>query len=123
MPIMKTELILLVGVLLDTGGCQGMHQRLGMMEGKKEAGQDGLSTWFKSFVDVVDDEKRNWSAIQEVLDERGTNDLKQPVELEDDDHTPLHYVTEEGDLEVVAALINNQKHDNYTLPLDKYASV
>jgi hypothetical protein len=112
MPIMKIELILLVGVLLATGGCQGMHQRLGMMEGKKEAGQDGLSTWFESFVDVVDDEKRNWSAIQEVLDERGTNDLKQ-----------LHYVTEEGDLEVVAALINNQKHDNYTLPLDKYASV
>jgi Ankyrin repeats (3 copies)/Ankyrin repeat len=106
---MQKELMLLVGVLLATGGCQGMHQRLGMLEEKKEAGQDGLSTWFKSFVDVVDDEQRSWSAIQAVLDEGGANYLKQPVELEDDDYTPLHYVAEEGDLEVVTELINNRE--------------
>lgn len=39
----------------------------------------------------------------------GANDLKQPVELEDDDYTPLPGVAEEGDLEVVAGLINNRE--------------
>jgi hypothetical protein len=60
-------------------------------------------------VNVVDNEKRSWSAIQGVLDKGGTNDLKQPVELEGDDYTPLHDVAEEGDLEVVARLINNRE--------------
>jgi hypothetical protein len=60
-------------------------------------------------VNVVDDEKRSWSAIQGVLDKGETNDLKQPVELEDDDYTPLYGVAEEGDLEVVARLINNRE--------------
>lgn len=33
--------VILLGFLLAIGGCQGMHQRLDMMEGKEEAGQDG----------------------------------------------------------------------------------
>lgn len=34
--ITKKELMLLVGVLLATSGCQDIRQRLGMMKGKKK---------------------------------------------------------------------------------------
>ena len=59
------KLMPLVNILLATSGCQGMHQRLGMIEEKQKLSKLSL---FKSFVNVVDDEKKRWSAIQEVLD-------------------------------------------------------
>ncbi|MFM2428423.1 MAG: hypothetical protein RL012_307 [Bacteroidota bacterium] len=49
------KIFILLGLLLAIGGCQGMSHRLGMVEGKEEAGQGGLNTWFESFVDAVDE--------------------------------------------------------------------
>lgn len=60
--------LILLGLLLAIGGCQGIHQCLGMMEGKEEAGRDGLNTWFELFVDVVDNAE-GWDTLAASLDQ------------------------------------------------------
>jgi ankyrin repeat protein len=81
-----------------------------MMEGKEEAGQDGLNAWFESFVDVVDvGNAKEWDALATSLDqEKEGGYLDKNVEWEDDQYTPLHYAAQKGDLDIVEELI--EKH-------------
>lgn len=68
--------ILLLGVLLATGGCQGMHQRLGMIREEGDTASDTHLTWFKYFVDAVDNEnneEEEWDAVDKALDEGQRN--------------------------------------------------
>ncbi|MFM2428544.1 MAG: hypothetical protein RL012_428 [Bacteroidota bacterium] len=66
---------IILGVLLATGGCQGMHQHLGMMHEEGNTASDARHIWFKSFVDAVDNEneEEEWDAVDKVLDEGQSN--------------------------------------------------
>ncbi len=81
------KIAVLLGLLLAIGGCQGTHQRLGIMGGKEEAGQGGLNTWFESFVDLVDNAEE-WDTIAASLDQgKESGYLDKSVEWEEDQYT------------------------------------
>jgi Ankyrin repeats (3 copies)/Ankyrin repeat len=109
--------ILLLGVFLATGGCQGMHQRLGMMREEGDTASDTHRTWFKSFVDAVnnDNEEEEWDAVEKVLDEGQSNQqLGVTVTWSGEGqetgckYTPLHYAAAKGNLQIVRELVEQR---------------
>lgn len=87
----------------------------GQDEKKEEASQASpeLTAWFQRFVDVLD-HAEEWDEVAGLLAEgRRCGYLDKGVSWDDDQYTPLHYVAEEGDLEVVQELI-----EKYGIPVD-----
>jgi hypothetical protein len=109
--------IILLGVLLATDGCQGMHQRLGMMREEGNTASDTHLTWFKSFVDAVnnENEEEGWDAVDKALDEGQRNQqLGVTVTWSGEgeeavcEYTPLHYAAAKGDLQIVRELVEQR---------------
>jgi hypothetical protein len=53
-----------------------MHQRLGMIREEGDTASDTHLTWFKYFVDAVDNEnneEEEWDAVDKALDEGQRN--------------------------------------------------
>ena len=69
---------------------------------------DGLRSWFESFVDAVDNGKQD--VINEMLTQGSqTGYLQANVQWGDDRYTPLHYSAEEGCLQLVQDLVEKHK--------------
>ena len=65
--------------------------------------------WFHEFVNAVDNAEE-LDEITSVLDKGNTlGYLTQSIAWDDDQYTPLHYVAEEGDIEVMKELIEARK--------------
>jgi len=74
---------------------------------------DNHETWFHAFVNAVDNVEA-WSEIGSVLKTcEHLGYLTRPIVWDDDQYTPLHYVAEVGDMEVVKEL--TEKHN---VPVD-----
>ena len=66
-----------------------------------------LTAWFQRFVNAVD-HAEEWVEVAGVLTEgKRYGYLDRVADWGDDQYTPLHYAAEEGDLEVVKALVQD----------------
>ena len=100
---------------LEKKPAEEVVQSISTDEKKEEASQYSLDLemWFHRFVDAVD-HAEEWDEVAGILAEgRRRGYLDKTVEWDDDQYTPLHYVAEGGDLEVVQELI-----EKYHIPVD-----
>lgn len=106
-PLLK---VIFLGLFM--AGC--LHRPLGM-DAERDGGggseavyhYDHDGTFFKTFVELVDDEDTLWDDIANFL-AKHSEEVQETYEWDGDEYTPLHYAAERGDLDLVEELVEER---------------